>query len=83
MQDHSSITEIVTRAKKIGYGAKDLAADAGVAESTVHRGIHGLGDSRMGTYRRLLAAVIAKEIELRDYLLALHPVETHKLEAAE
>lgn len=74
MQVYFTISDIAGRARKIGYGAKDLAAAAGVAESTVHRGIQAASDSRLGTHRRLLAALIAKELELRDYLLGLHPV---------
>lgn len=74
------------RIDRLGLSASRLALMAGVSHSTITRSIL-TGDSQslgLRTLMKVSSALLRHEIELRDYLLALHPVEgPAKLEAAE
>lgn len=84
MQVFLNIDDIGRRAKEIGYPVNELARAAGVHETTIYRSLGRDSNNSMQTMRKLMAALTAREIELRDYLLALHPLAAAaQLEAAE
>ena len=85
MQDILTLTEIHRRATAISWPIKDMAARSGVNESTIYRALSQPTNQKVNTLLELAAAVRAREIELRDYLLALHPLQApaNTLEAAE
>lgn len=78
MQYIEDIVQLKERAENIRLRMNNLAALAGVPPSTAHaRHSDGTArDVRSSTLKKLTDAQIAEEIRLRDYLLALHPVET-------
>ena len=85
MQTILEMPVIVQRLKKVGLVPKDLAARAGVNFSTIYYGLKNPDSTRMTVGRSLTDALYSAEIELRDYLLALHPLQApaNTLEAAE
>jgi predicted transcriptional regulator len=82
MQHFSTISEIKTRAAGIGLAMTRLAGMAGVAASTAVGRVDAERDVRASTLRKLGDAVVAEEIRLRDYLLALHPITEAQEELA-
>jgi transcriptional regulator with XRE-family HTH domain len=73
---------IAERRQAIRWSDKDLGKAAGLAENTVYRTLAGITRPMMDTADALTGALIAEELRLRDYLLALHPVATTELEKA-
>ena len=80
--------QIKTRIERLGLSPSRLALLAGISHSTITRSILS-GDSQgvgFRTLNKISTALVAREIELRDYLVALHPlpaVPRPKLGAAE
>lgn len=64
------------RARRIGLTPKDLAARAGVNFVTVYRGLSKPGSTSSRNLQAFCQALYAHEIELRDYLLGLHPINS-------
>lgn len=84
MQTILEMPIIVQRLKRVGLVPKDLAALAGVNYSTIYYGLKNPASTRMTVGKALTSALFTAEIELRDYLLALHPLDAPaSLEAAE
>lgn len=65
---------IAQRLKRINVTPVDLAAQAGVNYATIYRGLQRPGSTTGGNLLKLTEALIESEIELRDYLLGLHPL---------
>lgn len=82
MQHAIDISEIKSRAERIGLHVKALAEEAGVDVSTVYRAVQG-ADMRVSTARQLTAVLVRRERELLAYLQALHPDGEVSSEAAE
>lgn len=76
MQYPENISQIKERAVNIRLRMNNLAALAGLPPSTAHaRTADGRDrDMRASTYRKLVDAIVAEELRLRDYLLSLHPL---------
>lgn len=83
MQTVLEMPVIVQRARRLGMVPKDLAARAGVNFSTIYYGLKNPASTRLTVGRALTDSLYGAEIELRDYLMALHPVEPSRQEAAE
>lgn len=64
------------RATHVRLTRKALAEMTGLAEMTIGRTLNGQTSPNMTTLDTIEGAVIAEELRLRDYLLALHPVAT-------
>jgi hypothetical protein len=62
------------RAAKVGTSIGELSEDAHLARSTGFRAVEG--NPTLETIEKLTAALVAREVALRDYLIALHPLET-------
>ena len=75
MQTLLQISEISKRIKRIGVVPTDLSKRAGVNYATFYRGLKAPGGTSSRNLAALSSALIAIEIEMRDYLLGLHPVE--------
>lgn len=74
MQHLTTIGEIKARASGIGLAMTRLAILADVAPSSVLLRPDGSErDMRTSTLQKLSDALFRKELELRDYLNALHP----------
>lgn len=83
MQHFETISQIKERAENIRLPMNTLAALAGVAASTAHAHKGGVPrDPRESSLRKMSDALIADELRLRDYLLALHPVVAKEGDAA-
>ena len=63
------------RAAKAGTSLGELSEDAGLSRSTGFRAVEG--NPTIETLEKLTAALVAREISLRDYLVALHPIDTN------
>ena len=76
MQYIGTLSQLKQRAEAIHLRMNPLADLAGVPPSTAHaRKKDGSDrDLRASTMCKLSEALIAEELRLRDYLLALHPV---------
>lgn len=77
---------VAQRLRRIGVTPKVLAQKAGVNYATFYRGLSVPGSNRISNAVKFQDALFEMEIELRDYLLALHPlpaVPQPKLEAVE
>ena len=83
MQPILQIEAIDKRIARLRLPPKMLAKMAGVNFGTYYRARQYPGSTLRRNLERLTQALAAEEIALRDYLLALHPIETSKLEAAE
>jgi predicted transcriptional regulator len=68
-------TEIFARARKIKLANDELARRAGLNSTTVDRALLGKTDPRISTLNAIAGALVAAEVEMRDYLNALHPGE--------
>jgi predicted transcriptional regulator len=66
--------DIRDRAAAIRLSNKALAVATGLVENTIGRTLCGRTSPNLTTCDLLGTAVLAEEIRLRDYLLALHPV---------
>lgn len=76
MQYIENISQLKERAENIRLRMNGLAVLAGVPASTAHAKTDGRErDVRASTLHKLVTALTAEEIRLRDYLLALHPVQ--------
>lgn len=77
--------QIKSRLDALHISANQIAARAGLHHTTLSRIIGGQSKGiDYNTLVKLTAAIVAVEIELRDHLLALHPVDRPpQLEAAE
>jgi hypothetical protein len=76
MHKFLAISEIKTRAEAIGSNLSQLAADAGLAHSTVWRLSNG--KTRYGwttTNQKLVDALIAREQRQREHLATLPAIE--------
>lgn len=73
--------EITQRREGLRMQRKELAKLAPCSETTLWHIEAGLG-CRTDTLKRLEAALIAQELAMRDYLVALHPIEASAAEAA-
>lgn len=71
---------LAARAEKIRLSLKDIATAADVNANTVSRTFNGVTDPRGLTSRSIADAIEKAELELRDYLVALHglPATTEK-----
>lgn len=63
---------LAQRAERIRLSLKDIAAAADVNANTVSRTFNGVTDPRGITNRSIAGAIEKAELELRDYLVALH-----------
>lgn len=70
------------RALRIRWPNRAIALATGLAEMTIGRTLTRSTSPNYATINKIEAAVVAEEIRLRDYLLALHPVVSTS-EAAE
>jgi len=66
--------ELVKRAKRIGASVGAIAADAGVHRSTIYRAVDDYRNTTIGHLENFSAALVTRELALRDYLLQLHPL---------
>ena len=83
MQTLLRIDEIAQRLKIIGLTPKELSVRAGINFATFYRGRQRPGSTSGRNLDALGRALVAREIELRDHLLRLHPLEAIHREAAE
>lgn len=82
MQNRVTIDEIIARATWAGMTVHDLAKRADLTPSTVYRAVKHR-DPQVSTLYALLDALTAREIALRDHLVALHgPGDEDKAERA-
>lgn len=82
MQSLDDLDGFEKRAKAIRLGPKQLARDAGVAPSTVWRIAAGKHDGNVSTFRKLLVALEAAELETAMHLLQLPHVRAALAERA-
>jgi predicted transcriptional regulator len=75
------VEQIKARAQAIGLTLTALAAEAGVARSTIFQLERGR-DPHLKTINRIVTALEARELAQRDHLIALHGVPNSS-EAAE
>jgi predicted transcriptional regulator len=73
--------QIKARARAIGLTLTALAAEAGVARSTIFQLERGR-DPHLNTIRRIVGALETRELAQRDHLIALHGIP-NRGEAAE
>jgi hypothetical protein len=74
MQTLLQIDEIATRGRRIGLAPKQLAERAGVNFATFYRSLKRPTATSVGNLQALSEAIVSAEIEIRDYLLGLHPI---------
>lgn len=77
MKQIVELMELSERAAAVGWNLADLSLAAGMARSTAYKAINH-GNPTRKTQDALSQALIAKETDLRDYLLALHPLSELK-----
>jgi predicted transcriptional regulator len=65
------------RCEAIGLQRRELASEARCAEGTIHNIFTGKA-CRTDTLARIGAALVARELAIRDHLLALHPVQPNQ-----
>lgn len=73
---------IAERAKAIRLGPSDLSRATGLTAHTVGRTLNGRTKAFLTTAETIERVIVAEELRLRDYLLALHPVATTEMEKA-
>jgi hypothetical protein len=73
MLQRDSQIDIKERAGAINLTLKRLAQAHGLDFTTAYRIARG-GDVLVSTHAKLVDALIAEEIRLRDYLLSIHPI---------
>lgn len=84
MHETIPIDQLKRRAESIGLSASELARRAGVHHTTLGRILQDGGrDMKVSTMAKLSTALVTAEIDMRDYLLQLHPVAPERQEAAE
>lgn len=69
------LEQITDRIARVRLPQKALADRAALDEDTVSRALTNKTDPRNSTLEKIERALTAEEIDLRDHLLALHPVE--------
>jgi hypothetical protein len=70
------------RALAVRLGKKELSELAKLSQKSTGMIMRGQSSPRLNNLQALERAVVAEEIRLRDYLLALHPVIPLELGAA-
>lgn len=70
------------RAARIRWRNKAIAEASALSEMTIGRTLSGATSPNMTTLDQIEAAIVAEELRLRDYLLALHPIKTEEERAA-
>jgi predicted transcriptional regulator len=68
------------RAVAVRLGKKELSELAHLSQKSTGMILRGDSSPRLNNLQALERAVIAEEIRLRDYLLALHPVVPAQIE---
>jgi predicted transcriptional regulator len=66
--------DLARRVKAIRLATRELGQLACVDNMTVRRVADGTSDPRVSTLEKIEAALVAEELRLRDYLVALHGV---------
>lgn len=66
--------QIRDRAQAIRLGRKALAGQSNLSEKAVGQILNGVSGGQHASFVAIENALVADEIRLRDYLLALHPV---------
>jgi predicted transcriptional regulator len=69
MQHLAAISELKSRAERIGWSLGRLATKAGVAPSTAYRGLNGKHDTGGRKIRAMLAALEEEERRVAQHLL--------------
>jgi predicted transcriptional regulator len=82
MHELISPNQLRTRLERVGLTPYALAARTGLHHTTIGRTIDGKVSVKIGTLGRMSTALIAHEIELRDYLNRLHPPGADRQEVA-
>lgn len=67
--------QLAERARKIRLTDKALGELAGCAENTVNRTLTGKTRPLLDTAQAIEAALASEELQMRDYLLGLHPLK--------
>lgn len=75
-------TEIASRARKLRLSHVELARRAKVTPETISRFLNDRQQPYHLTRTSVTAAIVAEELALRDYLVALHGVPPGKERAA-
>lgn len=76
------MAQIEARRRRIRFSVEDLAASANCNPNTAGPALSGKRDPRHATHKALSEALVSEEIVLRDYLLALHPIQDSTEERA-
>lgn len=71
------MAEIERRRDALRFPIEELAKAAGCNPNTAGPALKGKTSPRHDTVVSMTRALIAEELRLRDYLLALHPIQTH------
>lgn len=74
--------DIAERARRIRLTVRELTRKAGCGENTAQRTLSLRTDPRHSTLVALEDAVVTEELRLRDYLVALHPLEARRQDEA-
>lgn len=73
MLHDDDFTGLMQRAKRVGLNLGRLAHDAGLARTTLYKAA-AHGNPEQNTIRAVRKALVRRELELRDYLIGLHPI---------